>query len=165
MTYPIKQLKATYNSVEDRILLTVEVQQKQMYSGWLTRRFLTILLPVLHGQHPVTGELLFDNKPPENRGPKIYQSKPVLKKEDTSHNPSYPLGESPLLFSKITFTALKTEDAMFILLPNSNKGIKLPFTPALLNLLLTTIKEPLEQSNWALEVNGIYGVPSNNRLQ
>lgn len=165
MTYPIKKLKATYNSVEDRILLTVERQQKQIYSGWLTRRFLMILLPVLHGQHPVTGALLFDHKAPKNKGPKIHQSKPVLKKEDASHNPTYPLGESPLLFSKITFTALKTENAMFILLPNANKGIKLPFTPALLNLFLTTLKEPLEQSNWALEVNGIYGVPSNNRLQ
>jgi len=164
MTYPIKQLQASYNPVEDRILLTVERQNQQTYLGWLTRRFLTILLPVLHGQHPITGEGLFDCKPPKNKGPKIHQSKTVLKKNNNSHHPVYPLGDSPLLCSKISFTSLKTEQAMFHLLPDSNQGIELPFTPILLNFFLKAIKEPLEQSNWALEVNGIYGLSSNNRL-
>ncbi len=165
MTYPIKQLQASYNPIEDRILLTVEGQNQQTYLGWLTRRFFKILLPVLHGQHPITGNALFDSKQPKKQGPKIHQSKAYLKTEVVAPSPNYPLGESPLLLAKISFTALKTEHAEFILAPNTGQGIELPFTPILLNLLLTTIKEPLEESDWALELNGIYGVPSNNRLQ
>lgn len=165
MTYPIKQLQASYNPIEDRILLTVEGQNQQTYLGWLTRRFFKILLPVLHGQHPITGNALFDTKQPKKQGPKIHQSKANLKKEATTESQSYPLGESPLLLAKISFTSLKTEQAVFMLAPNSGRGIELPFTPVLLNLLLTTIKDPLEESDWALELNGIYGVPSNNRLQ
>ncbi|HIE40675.1 MAG TPA: hypothetical protein EYP76_04520 [Thiomicrorhabdus sp.] len=160
MVYPIKQLQASYNPIEDRILLTVEGQDQQTYLGWLTRRFFKILLPVLHGQHPITGKTLFETKPLDKQGPKIHQSKAT-----TTHSPSYPLGETPLLLAKISFTALNTENALFILAPNSGRGIELPFTPKLLNLLLTTIKEPLEESDWALELNGIYGVPANNRLQ
>ena len=157
MTYPIKQIQASYSPQEDRILLTVETHNQQLYLGWITRRFLALLLPTLHGQHPITKVNLFEGSPYKMTRPQI--------KQHQKKTPEHPLGESPLLFAKISFSALKTEEAVFILSPNSGQGIKLPFTPILLNLLLKNLKEPLKQSDWGIEHEGIYGVPMNNLLQ
>ncbi len=161
MTYPIKQIHASYTPQEDRILLTVETQNQQIYLGWITRRFVALLLPTLHGQHPITKVNLFEDGSYKRTPPQIKQAQ---NREQKNH-PEYPLGESPLLFSKISFSALNTEEAVFILSPNSGQGIKLPFTPVLLNLLLKKLKKPLEQSDWGIEHEGIYGVPGNNLLQ
>lgn len=162
MTYPIKQIQATYTPQEDRILLTVEMQNQHTYLGWITRRFLTLLLPTLHGQHPITGGNMFDDTSYKLKKPQIKQSKEAVTKSNT---PKYPLGTSPLLFSTIRFSDLKTERAMFTLAPNTGAGIELPFNSVILNLLLSVLKEPLELSNWELEHQGIYGVPSNHLLQ
>jgi len=162
MTYPIKQIQAAYTPQEDRILLTIEMQNQHIYLGWITRRFLTLLLPTLHGQHPITGVNMFDETCYKLKKPQIKQSQHSAKAQNT---PKYPLGASPLLFSTIRFGDLKTEQAMFVLAPNTGTGIELPFNSVILNLFLKALKEPLEQSDWALEHQGIYGVPSNNLLQ
>jgi hypothetical protein len=161
MTYPIKQIQAAYTPQEDRILLTIEMQNQSLYLGWITRRFLSLLLPTLHGQHPITGISMFDEAKFTIKKPQIKQSQNTLQQAIAQ----YPLGESPLLFSTIRFSALKTEEAMFVLAPNTGAGIELPFNSVTLNLLLKTLKSPLEQSDWALEHQGVYGVPSNNLLQ
>ncbi|VAW45086.1 hypothetical protein MNBD_GAMMA04-683 [hydrothermal vent metagenome] len=161
MTYPIKQIHASYNPLEDRVLLTVETHNQQIYLGWITRRFVTLLLPTLHGQHPITKASMFEDAPQKMKPPQIKQSQNT----ESKSAPEYPLGESPLLFSKISFSALRTEEAVFILSPNTGQGIKLPFTPILLNLMLKNLKAPLEQSDWGIEHEGIYGVPMNNLLQ
>lgn len=167
MTDPVNQVQATYNPLEDRILFTIEKQNKQVFLGWVTRRFLTILLPALHGQHPTTGVEFFANSLP--KVPTISHSKTVLirneQPDNTAKLQTYPLGEAPLLLSKITFKALHTEKAMLILSPEHGQGIELPFNPELLNRLLQTFKHPLETSSWSLEVNSIYGLPPNSRLQ
>ncbi|MCF6253712.1 MAG: hypothetical protein L3J38_03080 [Thiomicrorhabdus sp.] len=153
---------AAYNPQEDRILLTIEMQNQQLYLGWITRRFLSLLLPTLHGQHPITGISMFDESHYKMKGPQIKHAQEAVTKLNT---PEYPLGESPLLFSKISFSALKTDHAIFVLAPNTGRGIELPFNSVVLNLLLKVLKDPLKQSDWALEHDGIYGVPSQNLLQ
>ena len=162
MTYPIKQIQAAYNPLEDRILLTIEMQNQHIYLSWITRRFLSLLLPTLHGQHPITGVSMFDDSNYKMKGPQIKQAQKAAKKLNSSE---HPLGQSPLLLSKISFSALKTEQAMFVLAPNTGRGIEIPFNSVVLNLLLKMLKHPLQQSDWALEHDGIYGVPSQNLLQ
>ncbi|VAW48943.1 hypothetical protein MNBD_GAMMA03-2110 [hydrothermal vent metagenome] len=158
MPYPIKQIQASYQPIEDRILLTIKNHHQQVYLGWVTRRFFKILLPTLHGQHPITGIAFFTTTSTPT-GPQIKTSKPVLKK-NRGDVEEYPLGKTPLLFTKLTFQALKSEQASFILAPNTGQGIELPFTPILLNLLLTKLKPALHESDWGLEEKTIYGLPS-----
>ncbi len=158
MIYPITQLDSSYNPIEDRILLTIKMQHNRIYYNWITRRFLTLLLPVLHGHHPITHEMLFSPEPIQHSTPKIYQ--PVA-----SHPPSYPLGKSPLLLTKIRFNELKTLSATFQMLPESNTGLELPFTPAILNLFLTTLKSSVIQSNWNLQVPKMYDILAPTQLQ
>ncbi len=167
MTYPINQISVLYHPIEDRMLLTIEMEGQQVYTGWITRRFLKLLIPALHGVHPLTGKTLFDNK--TSKAPTIKQSKPILKKTIESPNDpmpaSYPLGETPILLSKISFKGIQKDYTVFILSPESGHGIELPFNPSVLNTLLSQFTAPLQESGWSLEVNTIYGMPLESGLQ
>ncbi len=61
MADTIQQLQASFNPVEDRLLLKLHTGNQKL-QAWITRRYLTLLIPTLQGIHPVTGNALFSHK-------------------------------------------------------------------------------------------------------
>ncbi|GKT11522.1 MAG: hypothetical protein ISEC1_P0486 [Thiomicrorhabdus sp.] len=168
MTNQINQIQATYNTFEDRIRLTIKTHSDQVFVAWLTRRYLGILLPVLHGQHPISGESFFDEKSVLSQ--QAEQEKSQLDRDmqqpfEKPEQPIYPLGEQPLLLTQITFSEMDTVNAQFILAPEIDDGFQLPFNPSLLASLLKVLAQALKAANWQLEINTILEMPPEVRLQ
>lgn len=167
MTNPINQIQASYNPIEDRLLLNIKTFNEQVYVAWITRRFLKLLLPALHGKHPITGATLFDDATPG-----LHQEKPQESAIKGNFNndyklantQDYPLGEVPILLTKITFKALNTEQAELCLESESNQSIQLPFNPELLSALLSILERAIKAIDWNLELNPLLEMPSQRRL-
>ncbi len=172
MSHQINQIQASYNASEDRILLKIKTLNEQVFLAWMTRRFVSLLLPLLHGKHPTTGEALFDEKTTM-----VHQAEKQQTQQDgdfgtayeTPENPEFPLGELPILLAKMTFKNLDQlspdEPAQLLLEPEQGAGIVLPFNPELMGALLKILAQVIEQSDWALQVAPIIEMPAESRLQ
>lgn len=168
MTNKISQIQSTYNPTEDRILLKIKTLNEQVYLAWMTRRFVKLLIPILHGQHPTTGKSLFDDKTTQILQLEKQQTQ-IAGDFETEYsdpdNAEYPLGERPLLLAKITFKDLKTQNGQLIFEPETGQGILLPYHADLLGPLIKVFSQALLTADWGIELEPILEMPSEIRLQ
>ncbi|MDG6778700.1 hypothetical protein QCB44_08290 [Thiomicrorhabdus sp. zzn3] len=166
MSDVISQIQASYQTIEDRILLKIKTHNEQVYSAWITRRYLTLLIPALQGQHPQTGETLFSN---EQTTETPTQETPLDsdfgQNYQESEQADYPLGKEPILLSKITFKGLGSDFPQLNLEPESGPGIGLPLQPQILSILLKIFSHALQAADWQLELEPILQLPPQTRLQ
>lgn len=167
MSDQINQIQATYQPLEDRILLKFKTLNDHVYLAWVTRRFCQLLLPALHGLHPKTGEYLFDYENTlqnDKKKQERQQQGDYLSDYEAPENPEFPLGEEPVLLAKIRFQDLhKPELAAFMLEPHKGKGLVLPFHPDLTGPLLKIISQALDNAEWDLSKD--MSVPKSQMLQ
>jgi|ACQI01.1.fsa_nt_gi hypothetical protein len=168
MSDTVNQIQASYQPAEDRILLNIKTLNERVYLAWITRRFMKLIIPVLHGQHPTSGKSLFDEKTSQIQQVEK-EKKQMMGDYDTAYqkpeNPEFPLGESPILLSKITFKELYSDKAMLALEPEHGQGILLPYHPDLLGPLIKIFSQALVPADWALELDPILTVPEEASLQ
>jgi len=143
-----------------------------VYLAWLTRRFVSLLLPLLHGKHPTTGDALFDEQTTMTHQTEKQQTQldgDFSTVYESPENAEYPLGELPILLTKMTFNAqnqaLPDEPPQLILEPEHGAGIVLPFSPELMGALLKILAQVIDQTDWALQVAPIIEMPADLRLQ
>jgi len=168
MSDKINQIQASYNPAEDRILLKIKTINEQVYLAWITRRFMKLFIPVLHGQHPTSGKSLFDEKKTQEQ--QLEKEKTQLQGNYESdykvpENPQYPLGETPILIAKITFKDIYGDNAQLVFEPEKGQGIVLPYHADLLGPLIKIFSQALHSSDWALDLDPILEVPQETRLQ
>ena len=168
MSDKINQIQASYHPSEDRILLKIKTLNEQVYLAWITRRFMKLLIPVLHGQHPTSGKSLFDEK--KSQIQQLDKEKTQLSGDyeseyKTPENPDYPLGDAPILLAKITFKDIYSDNAQLIFEPEKGQGIILPFHADILGPLIKIFSQALYSSDWALDLDPILEVPKETRLQ
>ncbi|MDX1351777.1 MAG: hypothetical protein R3254_02105 [Thiomicrorhabdus sp.] len=168
MSEKINQIQASYYPAEDRILLKIKTLNNQVYLAWITRRFMKLLIPVLHGQHPTTGKSLFDEK--QSQVQQLEKEKNQLSGDYESEyqvpdNADYPLGETPILLAKITFKDIYGDNAQLAFEPEEGQGIILPYHADLLGPLIKIFSQALNASDWALDLDPILEVPKETRLQ
>lgn len=152
----VSQIQASYHAAEDRILLNIKTLNEQVYLAWITRRFMKLLIPVLHGQHPTSGKALFDDKTSQVQQAQKEQTQ--LKGDyETAYkkpeNPHYPLGEEPILLAKMTFKNIYSEKGSLVLEPEKGQGIVLPYHPDLLGPLIKIFAQALASAEWELELD------------
>ena len=165
MSNQIKQIQAHYLPIEDRILLKIHTDDQQVFHAWLTRRYLKLLLPALQGQHPQTGEALFS----ENAQTEVVQ--PAALDESQFNQPyeppeaaDFPLGEAPILLSKITFKGFDTDAPQLALEPEEGAGIALSYQPSFVKALLTIIQQSVAKADWQFD-SFIHQAPEIGTLQ
>jgi len=168
MSDKINQIQASYQPSEDRILLKIKTLNEQVYLAWITRRFMKLLIPVLHGQHPTTGKDLFDTKTSQVQQVQKEQTQmqgDYSSQYVTPENPNYPLGETPILLAKITFKDIYTDNSQLIFEPEKGQGVVLPYHADLLGPLMKIFSQALNAADWSLELQSILSVPEQTRLQ
>ncbi|GAB6069084.1 hypothetical protein JCM30760_01810 [Thiomicrorhabdus hydrogeniphila] len=168
MSDKINQIQATYFPAEDRILLKIKTLNEQVYLAWITRRFMNILIPVLHGQHPTTGKTLFDDKASQVQQMETEKTQLIgdfQSEYQTPEDPKYPLGETPILLAKIAFKEMYTGNAQLALEPEKGQGIILPYHADLLGPLIKIFSQALDAADWTLDIDPILEVPKETRLQ
>ena len=163
MSDQINQIQATYDALEDRILLKFKTLNEEVYLAWVSRRFCKLLLPVLQGRHPQNGQQLLE--PTEDLEREFAQEKAQLAGDYSSpyqapEKPKFPLGETPILLAQISFTHLNSKQATFRLEPNHGQGLALPFHPQLLGPLLKILTQAIEKTDWDLGNEMLYQMPA-----
>ncbi len=168
MSETVSQIQASYNPTEDRILLNIKSLNDHVYLAWITRRFLKLLIPALHGRHPTTGDALFDSKTSQIQQAEKEQNQLLGDFESefkSPEEPLYPLGEQPILLAKMTFKDIYSDKGFLILEPEEGQGIVLPYHPSLLGPLIKIVSEALKPSDWNLDLDPIMEMPEKSLLQ
>lgn len=168
MSDQIKQIQATYQPIEDRILFQLHTQQQQCMQAWITRRYLKLLIPALQGQHPQTGETIVQHQHPAER--QLRQEKAQLegdfeKPYEEPENLEHPLGDTPILLAKMTFRNLDGPEPQLALEPDEGAGIQLGYNPELMGVLLKVLSKALTKADWSLDLEPILDMPDNFTLQ
>ncbi|WP_028485629.1 hypothetical protein [Thiomicrorhabdus chilensis] len=169
MSDAISQIQASYDAIEDRILLKIKTHNQRVYSAWITRRYLRLLIPALQGQHPQTGETLFPPQQTLANQTETAEDDLDLNDFDTLYeepeSPEYPLGEEPVLLTRIAFKEMDSDHPQLNLDPEEGPGIGLPFQPDVLGILLKIFGQALHSANWQLDLEPILQLPRESRLQ
>jgi len=168
MSDTVNQIQASYNPAEDRILLNIKTNHERVYQAWITRRFMKLLIPVLHGQHPASGKALFDERTSLIQQAEKEKNQLIGDFEtayEGPEDPDYPLGEDPILLTKITFKDIYSEKAVLVLEPEESQGIVLPYRAELLGPLIKIFSQALKAAEWALALEAILDVPEAASLQ
>ena len=149
MSDSLDQIQLNFVPNEDRLLLKLRGGDK-LYRAWVTRRYLKLLLPVLQGVHPTTGERFAE--PPAVEAALDQQltpeKQPPLEQSADSSPLVYPLGKAPILLTEAQYD---TPGKRLILKPARGQGIVLPYTPEVNHMLLKLIYQVLPSTQWALE--------------
>lgn len=164
MSDAIAQIQAAYNALEDRILLKIKTHNDQLYAAWITRRYMALLIPALQGQHPQSGEPLFGGRKLKMAAES--QNAPSAGDFESDfnapENPHYPLGETPILLTRITFKGLDGDQPTLNLEPEEGAGIALPFQPPLMNILWQVFSQALSSAEWQLDLKAILQLPGSS---
>ena len=167
MTDAISQVQAAYEPLEDRILLNITTHDKQIYSVWVTRRYLKLLIPALQGKHPRTLQPLMSGKtlePANSEQPKTKTQSAVFEAYKTPSHGQYPLGEVPIILAKISFKALETNHPMIELNPEKGAGFAIPYDASILELVLKVLEQALQRAAWDLEHDSTLELPEPQSL-
>ena len=168
MTDQIKQLQARYEPLEDRILFKLHTENQQRLQAWITRRYLQLLLPTIQGQHPETGQSILSQK-----SSAIYQAASEKGQLEADYNAPYqepeqvsePLGNRPILLTKLTLKGLETAKPQLVLEPEVGAGIQLSYQAELMGALIKVFHQATEAANWQLNLDPILSMPESSTLQ
>ncbi|WP_294949916.1 hypothetical protein [Sulfurivirga sp.] len=167
----LEQIQLDFVPNEDRLLLKLRAGN-QLYRAWLTRRFVRLLIPMLMGIRPDTGERFADTPalPPEEDAQLEPSSQPPLEQATPGHDTplEYPLGETPILAVELSYLPSTAErpQAQLAIKPARGQGILLPYQPTINHMLLKLLRRTLQVTDWEQPLNWeTLAAPSDRRLQ
>ena len=130
MAPKLRQLNVSYSATEDRLLLKVSTSDNQEYRAWCTRRFVRLWLDRL--------EALFESEvaekqvvPAEARRDvaelqhRTSVSEQAFQKPYEAEPSDYPLGESGLLLTKLSYGEKDNDMVSMTLSGDAGKGLTL----------------------------------------
>lgn len=151
----LHQIAFNYNPEEDRVLMRIKMSDMSEIRGWITRRFLSVLWPMLiksmdkyipevQKKDPRTKEVMMG----------FQHQKQVanadFKQKFTEEVKATPLGEAPILFAKGTVKPSKGSHQLFGLYPNEGQGIELALDDSMLHSICKLLIDVNKVSGWAL---------------
>ena len=163
----INQIQASYDTKEDRILLKFKTLNQSVFLAWMTRRYAKLLLPVLQGQHPTSGQSLLEKRQHLEEQMKHQQAthsgdySSAYEEPDT---PEYPLGDEPILLTQISFKNLNSDSPTFIMEPEHGAGLVLPYKGELLGPLLKIVAGAIKKADWELETDSLLHLPEDSAV-
>ena len=170
----IHQIQFQFLPIEDRLLMKMNTTNKEEFSFFLTRRFVSLLYPILT-------KILHDNKSvnthedkaldtSKHRNDQIHKEIVKLQQQETVANTdtnspyqknelTHPLGNQPILLSNISTNA-SAEELKLSLTPKNGQGISFSIDQNVTHLLRNLLLESLEKTDWQLEFQADYISPA-----
>lgn len=155
----LHQLKIDYDAVQDRMLMLISTTDGVEVRGWLTRRFVRLLWPLLVKLAEESSPRIRTQPNPEARQALLgLEHEQAVAKADFSKPyaatpaPSKPLGDEPLLLARIRTGRDKDGHPLVALHPVEGQGLTLTLDPVLLHSVCRLLQSAVEKSDWNIEL-------------
>lgn len=166
----LEQFNASYDAIQDRILFRIRASDDTEFRLWITRRFLSLLWPILMKM----ADDFSAGKAPNDRltrsalaemahGDAVNQADFSSGYKDGS---LFPLGEEPVLLAKIRVHPPAGNTQTLMLLPNHGQGINLNLDEKLVHVIARLLQQTANAAEWSLRLDiGTVGATSVGNLE
>lgn len=153
----LEQFSASFVSEQDRLLLRVRSSDDAEYRFWITRRYLALLWPMLMKMADAFSSRKAPGDPlTRNTLAELAHGEAVSKADFGSayqDGSLFPLGEEPILLTRITVRPLEGNTQTLTLLPQQGQGINLELDERLVHVLARLLQEAAKAAEWGLTLN------------
>ncbi|OOZ38170.1 hypothetical protein BOW53_16385 [Solemya pervernicosa gill symbiont] len=156
------QFKAEYISLEDRLRLRIRKGETE-FLVWLTRRYTKLLLEVLEKVSDATEDKTEESEQKKEavaterkkEAIKSFKRAAALKEADfkTKYKETpaeRPLGEQPMLVSRINYSAEEDGKVKLNLISPEGKSVNINITQEIVFMLIKLLGETSEKAEWGL---------------
>lgn len=152
----LEQFSASYDAMQDRLLLRVRTSDDAEFRFWLTRRFVDLLWPILMKiadsfssrkapSDPVARGIMAEMAHGEAVGGANFTSQ-------YQKGSLFPLGEEPILLAKISVKAKEGNTQTLTLLPQEGQGLNLELDEKLVHVIARLLQEAANGADWGLKL-------------
>jgi hypothetical protein len=159
----LHQLKIEFNAEQDRLLLRVSTQSAEEALVWLTRRAVLRLWPLVMGGAEASPEVAPRAAEPEVKKALLeFQHEKALSKAQFGKQyeqvqRSRPLGDEPLLVTKLQRRSGPDGRVVLGLLPTQGEGIFLTLDEPLLHGFIKLLQKAVERAEWGIKLDLPWG--------
>lgn len=153
----IHQIQMMYDKLQDRILLRVSTSEQAEFRFWVTRRYVKLLWGMLIKmleRDPVAAVHVDENvrrSMMEFQHVDAVSAGEFAKPYDEAAN-VLPLGEEPVLLSRITAKQNAAAQQFLCMHPEKGQGIDMAVDAKLLHMISKLVSDAVAQSNWDLQL-------------
>lgn len=156
----VQQLNMQYLPEADRVLFRIKTTNGEVMAFKLTRRFVRLLWPVIQD---LIREDYVRRAPDKAQRPDVveamvdFERQSVMSRGDfrqpfaASHSTKFPLGERPILLSRIQVKK-DGKVPVLCLYPTNGAGVELPANQQMLHFFSTLLKQVVQKAEWNLEI-------------
>ncbi len=168
----LHQIKIEFNAEEDRLMLRVSTVSGEEALLWLTRRCVLRLWPLLVGGVEASPDVAQRVVDPETKKALLeFQHEKALSqaqfgKQYADTPRTRPLGDNPLLVTKLQRRAGPDGRLVIGLLPSQGEGIFLTLDEPLLHGFIKLLQKAVERAEWGFKLDlpwGEAGAPGGER--
>jgi hypothetical protein len=154
----LHQLKVDYEPESDRLLMQIATSEPSEVRLWLTRRFVKLLWPLLVGLAEEASPRIRSQANPEARRALLgLEHEEAVTRADFSRPydsglHALPLGEAPILLSRIQTRRDRDGQPVVALHPSHGQGVTLTFDSVLLHSMCRLLQTAVKKSDWDMEL-------------
>jgi hypothetical protein len=158
----LEQFNAAYDAMQDRVLLRIRTSDGAEYRFWITRRYLSLLWPMLmkmadgFSARKSGGPIARSTLAELAHGEAVNQADFSSQYQEGS---LYPLGPDPVLLARISLKPLAGETQTLVLLPGQGHGINLDLDEKLVHIIARLLQQAATAAEWGLRLEVTPGMP------
>lgn len=157
----LEQFNASYEAMQDRILLRIRASDGAEYRFWITRRYMLLLWPILmkmadgfsarKAADPLTRSTLAELAHGEAVNQADFSSQ-------YQEGTQFPLGEEPVLLARISLRPVAGDIQTLVLLPNEGQGVNLDLDEKLVHIVARLLQQTVTAAEWGLNLEVTPGI-------
>ncbi len=153
----LEQFNASYEPAQDRIVLRFRTSDDAEFRFWITRRFLSLLWPILMKMADEFCALKAPADPLARSAIAEMAHGNALGQADFkstyTEGSTFPLGAEPVLLAKISLKPIRGEVRTLVLLPQAGQGINLDLDEKLVHILARLLQQTATAAEWGLKLD------------
>ena len=152
----IHQIQMAYDKLQDRILLRVSTAERSEFRFWMTRRYVKLLWDILVRMLERDPRAAVHADEKLRRTMMGFQHADAVRAGDFGKQfegeNTLPLGETPLLLSRITAKLNPDATQVLCMHPETGQGIDLAADAALLHMISKLVVDAVAQADWDIKL-------------
>jgi len=167
----LHQMQISFSPEEDRLFFRFNTTDKNEFRFWFTRRYVKLLWDVLEKLLLKQTQTAYNVNPKIQKAVLSFQHEQAVAKSDFSttyvqEEMKTPLGESPVLLSRLQVKMAKNGDPILCFHPEKGNGIELNLDNNLLHSFAKMLISSVSKTDWDLhyQITEQAPLPSESRL-